>query len=86
MKKEILPAELCEMAAVDIRTADPEELVDIGTVRIDPELPVKERVEDYIRQIRNPYCYISHGVVVKISFSGSKKLEECLGDCISMEA
>ena len=86
MKKEILPADLREMAAVDIRTVNPEELVDMKNVKINPNLPVKERVADYINQIRNPYCYKSHGVVVKISFSGTKKLEDCLGACISMEA
>lgn len=85
MKKEILPAELREMAAVDIRAVNPEELVDMESVKINTDLPVKERVADYISQIRNPYCYKSHGVVVKISFSGTKKLEECLGACISME-
>ena len=83
---EISSAELRKMAAVDIRTVDPDELVDIENVKINQELPVKERVTDYIRQIRNPYCYISHGVVVKISFAGTKKLEECLGACVSMEA
>lgn len=86
MKEKSLSEELHEMAAVDIRTAKPEELVDMDTVKINQELPVAERVQDYIRQIKNPYCYKSHGVVVKISFAGTKTLEECLGACISMEA
>lgn len=81
-----LQEKLRELASVDIRTIDPEELVDMENVKIDPELPAKERVSDYIRQIKNPYCYRSHGVVVKISFAGRRKLEECLGACVSMEA
>ena len=40
------------------------ELVDISTVKINTDLPVKERIKDYIRQIKNPYCYLDHGVVV----------------------
>ena len=72
-------ANLRELASVDIRTIDQEELVDMENVKIDPELPVQERVMDYIRQIKNPYCYRSHGVIVKISFAGTRKLEECLG-------
>ena len=75
-----------ELASVDIRAIDSEELVDMENVKINPELPVRERVTDYIRQIKNPYCYRSHGVIVKISFAGKRKLEECLGDCVSMEA
>ena len=54
------------------------ELVDISTVKINTDLPVKERIKDYIRQIKNPYCYLDHGVVVKISFAGTKTLDECL--------
>ena len=78
--------ELKRMAAVDIRTVNPEELVDIESVKINQELPVEERVKDYVRQIKNPYCYISHGTIVKIGFSGNRTLEECLAACVSMEA
>ena len=41
--------------------------------------------EDYIRQIKNPYCYLSNGVIVKISFAGRDTLEECLSRCIMSE-
>lgn len=89
MKKitdQSLSERLKEMAEVNIRDVSPDELVDIENVHVNTELPVEERVLDYIRQIKNPYCYISHGVIVKISFTGNRKLEECLGACISMEA
>jgi hypothetical protein len=74
--------ELKRMSEVDIRTVDKNELVDIETVKINKELPPIERVEDYIRQIKNPYCYLSHGVKVKISFAGKKKLEDCISDAM----
>jgi hypothetical protein len=78
----ITAEELRKMSEVDIRTVDRNELVDIETVEINKELPPIERVEDYIRQIKNPYCYLSHGVKVKISFAGKKKLEDCIGDAM----
>jgi len=53
-------------------------------VEIHEELPQAERIADYIKQIKNPYCYKSHGVVVKISFAGKCSLEESLSRCISM--
>jgi hypothetical protein len=53
----------------DIRTVDRDELVDISTVRIDPSLPQEQRIKDYIRQVKNPYCYLDNGVVVHISFA-----------------
>lgn len=76
--------ELKEMAEVDIRTVDMNTLVDIEQIEIQTELPQEERIADYIRQIKNPYCYRSHGVAVKISFTGKCTLEESLGRCISL--
>ena len=35
------------------------ELVDINTVRIDRDLPQSERIAEYVRQIKDPYHYIS---------------------------
>lgn len=83
--EKILPENLQELAAVDMQTVDPEKLVDIDSVEIRKDLPIPERVNDFIEKIKNPYCYISHGIVVKISFAGERKLEDCLQACISME-
>lgn len=70
--------QLEEMKNVDIRTVDKSTLVDISTVEIDTSLPPVERIVDYIRQIKNPYCYLDHGMVIKISFTGKKSMEESL--------
>lgn len=54
-----------------------DELVDISTVRIDPELPVRQRIREYIRQVRNPYCFLSNGIIVQITFSKTEtRLED----------
>ena len=79
------PEEMQEMAEIDIRTVDTSSLVDIEQVQIQTELPQEERIADYIRQIKNPYCYLSNGVIVKISFAGRDTLEECLSRCIMSE-
>lgn len=84
-KERPLSEQLKEMAQIDISTVDPSGLVDIESVKIKKELPVSERIKDYVSQIKNPYCYVSHGVIVKIIFSGERKLEECLQSCISVE-
>lgn len=77
--------ELKRMEATDIMAIDRDSLVDIADVTFDENLTGTERVMDYIRQIKNPYCYISHDMVVKIGFSGNKKLEDCIASCISLE-
>ena len=74
--------ELEKLKNVDIKTVRKEDLVDISTVKINTDLPVKERVEDFIRQIKNPYCYLDHGVIVKISFAGKSKLQDCIKTAI----
>ena len=74
--------ELEKLKNVDIKTVKKEDLVDISTVKINTDLPVKERVEDFIRQIKNPYCYLDHGVIVKISFAGKSKLQDCIKTAI----
>ena len=57
------------MRNVDIRTVDPATLVDIRDVKIDKNLPQSERVRDFIRQIKNPYCYKCGKAIIKVSFS-----------------
>ncbi|MDR2688063.1 MAG: hypothetical protein LBB75_09940 [Oscillospiraceae bacterium] len=44
------------------------ELVDINTVHIDPALPAAERAAQYIAQIKNPYCFLCSGAVVRLKF------------------
>lgn len=61
---------------------DRSELVDISIVKINTELPVEERIKDYIRQIKDPYHYIDHGVVVTIKFAGKKSFDDCLKDAL----
>lgn len=73
-----LLSRLEEMKNVDVRTVEKSTLVDIATVVIDPSLPPVERIVDYIRQIKNPYCYLDHGIAVKVSFAGKRSLEDAL--------
>ena len=53
----------------DIRTVDPTGLRDIREVKVNTNLPKRERILDFIRQIGNPYCYRHGKYVVKVSFT-----------------
>ena len=57
------------MQNVDIRTVDPAGLRDIRDVKVNTDLPKRERMLDFIRQIGNPYCYRHGKYVVKVSFT-----------------
>ncbi len=58
-----------EMKNIDVRTVDPETLVDVTQIQIDESLSKEERVEDFIRQVRNPYCFKVGNMVVKNVYS-----------------
>lgn len=79
-----LAAKLEEMKKVDPRTVDRSTLVDISTVKVRSDGTKYERILDYIEQVKNPYCYISNGTVVKISFSDTgRTIEDCIKDYIT---
>ena len=57
------------MQNVDIRTVDPTGLRDIREVKVNTDLPKRERILYFIRQIGNPYCYRHGKYVVMVSFT-----------------
>ena len=62
--------DLKKLAAMELRDVNREELVDINDVEIKKDLSQRERMVDFVSQIKNPYCYLDRGMVVKISFGG----------------
>jgi len=58
-----------EMQGIDIRTVRAEDLVDVQQLRIDEGLSQKEIREEFIRQIKNPYCFRVGKIIVKASYS-----------------
>ena len=58
-----------EMKNVDVRTVDRECLVDADSVVIDETLPREEQMQEFVRQIRNPYCFRVGDMVVKNVYS-----------------
>ena len=58
-----------EMKAVDVRTVDPETLIDVTTIKIDENLSKEERKAEYLKQVKNPYCFRVGDVVVKNIYS-----------------
>jgi hypothetical protein len=43
-------------------------LVDIQTVKLDMNLPAKERAASYLKQIKDPHCFLCGDVVVHLQF------------------
>ncbi len=62
-------ADIEKMQSVNPETVDRSALKDIRDVHVNTELPKKERILDFIRQIGNPYCYRHGDYVVKVGFA-----------------
>lgn len=60
--------EIQKMKDVDIRTVNRNELVDLNTVVIDENQSVEERLESFIEQIKNPYCFRVGDIAVKVVY------------------
>ncbi len=79
-------AGLEELKKVDVRTVDVCALEDIEKIEIDSSLSARERWTDFAKKIKNPFCFICNGMVVRISYSEAKEsLEDRLVQlCASM--
>ena len=61
--------DLEELKKVDVRTVDVSALEDIEKVKVDRSLSAGERWRDFAEKIKNPFCFICNGMIVKISYS-----------------
>lgn len=63
-----------------------DELVDIRDVKINTKLSKEEKIADYIRQIKNPYCYKykNHRVIVTFNQNTNLTLKDCLEEYLKI--
>jgi len=60
------------MRNIDVRTVDPNTLIDLQSVTVNTSLPREARLLDHLEQIKNPYCFKVGKTVVKISFADTE--------------
>lgn len=59
------------------------ELADIQTITVDQTLSKEERIAEFLRQIKNPYCFKCGKFTVQAQFSpNGVSLEDCLKQII----
>lgn len=67
-----------DMKNTDVRTVDKSSLVDLKDIKINPDMPAEEKTAEYIRQVKNPYCFLCNGYAVKLEFADNgKTIEDC---------
>lgn len=74
---------LAQCREADVQTCDPQTLVDLREIRIDTTRSRSERVDAFLRQIRNPYLFKVEGLVVKAVYEpqASRPLADALPNC-----
>ena len=60
---------LSEMRKTDIRTVNRDTLKDLRDVKINPSFTAEEKAVEYLKQIKNPYCYKHGKYVIKITYT-----------------
>lgn len=68
-KVDISQVDFEALRQVDVRTVDPDTLVDIKELNIDKTLPKEQRMFEFVRQIKNPYCFKVGKVTVSVGYS-----------------
>ena len=74
---------LDQYRSADLLTCDPGALTDLRDISIDPTLPRAERMDAFLRQVRNPYLFTVEGLVVKAVYpsNAGRKLVDALSHC-----
>lgn len=69
---------LAELAGVDIRTVNKEDLVDVFGLSFDYTVPKEKRGEQVLQKVKNPYCFRVGDMGVKLEFmDGAPPLQDC---------
>lgn len=65
MKLSPIQMELDRCRNADLMTCNSDKLVDLGDVHIDTSLSRPERMNDFLRQVRNPYLFKVDNLIIK---------------------
>ncbi len=72
---------LSSMREMEITQVDRASLIDIGGVKINTAQPVEQRLETFIKHIKNPYCFLCGDTPVRVRYvTPEKTLAKSLSD------
>ena len=68
-QKSMTLKELERLKQVDVRTISHNELIDLRGIKIDEESSKKQRIQQFVEQIKNPFCFKVGEIAVSVGFS-----------------
>ncbi len=82
----VAAAHTADLKNLDIRTIRPDTLEHIENVKINMDLPVEERMMEFVRQIKNPYFFRCGKLIVQVEYSDTDKtINDCLKEFIESQ-
>ena len=73
--------QLENMKSVNIENCELDSLIDISSICVNPYVPYPQKIDKYIHQIKNPYCFRYNDMPIKVRYvSTTKTLEESLSE------
>ena len=82
----VAAAHTADLKNLDIRTIRPDTLEHIENVKINTDLPVEERMMEFVRQIKNPYFFRFGKLIVQVEYSDTDKtINDCLKEFIESQ-
>lgn len=72
--------DLCK--AAEIALCDKSNLTDLRDITIDKSKSVRERIENFTGQVKNPYLFKVGDVIVKVAYSGGKDFSGALSSAL----
>ena len=82
----VAAAHTADLKNLDIRTIRPDTLEHIENVKINKDLPVEERMMEFVRQIKNPYFFRCGKLIVQVEYSDTDKtINDCLKEFIESQ-
>lgn len=61
--------DLDALSKTDLTEICKDDLQDISHIKINTELPLKQKITQFLDEIKNPYCYLVGNSAVKIEFN-----------------
>lgn len=71
-------SELSQCRNISIMSCDLSSLVDLRDVKIDTTKSVRERIDSFMNQVRNPYLFKVDDVIVKVNFGNERSVTDAL--------
>ena len=66
----------------EIALCDKNALTDLRDITIDKSKSVRERIENFTGQVKNPYLFKVGDVIVKVAYSGGKDFSGALSSAL----